>query len=192
MNQEALREGNNIGRLMMMNRFGKTSAELKLPSPASPTPSSTINVKQNGKKKHLQKKTKNSPRKIWNNETKTEDVRMHSSEQEENAQVDFKAESYLQTAGENVSSRRGRDLGWKSSACHKVPLLPLEDPEDPCKGSGAGWGHRSPAQLSGVLELLLTKRKMGLRGEKNKNKNLVNIFLLKLKYTSIVFNLNSL
>ena len=70
---------------------------------------------------------------------------MHISEQEENTQVDFKAESDLQTARENDSSRGGRDLGWKSSVCHKVPLLILEDPEDPCKSGGAGEGHRCPA-----------------------------------------------
>jgi len=125
---------------------------------------------------------------------------MHISEQEENTQVDFKAESDLQTARENDSSRGGRDLGWKSSVCHKVPLLILEDPEDPCKSGGAGEGHRCPAQFSGVLELLLMKRKMGL-GEKKKQPtnqlqkkpktNLVNIFLLKLKFASTVFNLNS-
>lgn len=69
--------------------------------------------------------------------------------------MDFKAESDLQTAGEDVSSGGGRDLGWKSSACRNVPLLPAEGLEDPCKGGGAGRGHGSPAQLSEVLEPLL-------------------------------------
>lgn len=63
---------------MMMNEFGKTPAELKLPPPLPQTPSSIINA--NKMKKSLQKKAKNSPRKIWNNETKTKDVRTHSSD----------------------------------------------------------------------------------------------------------------
>lgn len=88
---------------------------------------------------------------------KTKDVRMHSSEQRENTQVDFKAENNLRTASENVSSRQG----WKSSMCHKVPLLPLADLEDPCKGGEEQWGHGSPGQISGVLELLLIK--MGVK-----------------------------
>lgn len=190
MNQEALREGNNIGKLMMMNRFGKTPADMKLPSPLPLQPLPVL-LMQNKMKKHLQKEAENSPRKIWNNETGTEDVRTHSSEWEENTQVDFKAGNDLQTARENVSSSWGRDLGWKSSACHKVPLLPLQDPENPCKGDEARWRHESPAQLSGVSELLLTKRKMGVK-KKTHNPNLVNTFLLKLKYSSTVFNLNSL
>lgn len=169
MNQEALREGNNIGRLMMMNRFGKTPADVKLPSPLPLQPLPVL-LMQNKMKKHLQKEAENSPRKIWNNETGTEDVRTHSSEWEENTQVDFKAGNDLQTARENVSSSWGRDLGWKSSACHKAPLLPLQDPENPCKGDEARWRHESPAQLSGVSELLLTKRKMGLKKKNPQSK----------------------
>lgn len=163
MNQEALREGNNIGRLMMMNQFGKTPADLKLPfPPPSPLQPLPVLLMQNKTKKQLQKEAENSPRKIWNNETEAEDVRAHSSEWEENTQVDFKAGRDLQTARENVSSSWGRELGWKSSACHKVPLLPLQEPEDPCKGDAARWRHESPAQLPGVSELLLTKGKMGV------------------------------
>lgn len=127
MNQEALREGNNIERLMMMNRFGKTPADLKLPSPL-PLQALPVLLMQNKMKKLLQKEAENSPRKIWNNETETEDVRTHSSEWEENTQVDFKAGNDLQTARKNISSSWGTDLAWKSSACHKVPLLPLQDP----------------------------------------------------------------
>lgn len=36
-------------------------------------------------------------------------------------------------------------------------FLPLEDLKDLCRGGAAGWGRGSPAQFSGVLELLLSK-----------------------------------
>lgn len=160
MNQEALREGNNIGRLMMMNQFGKTPADLKLPfPPPSPLQPLPVLLMQNKTKKQLQKEAENSPRKIWNNETETEDVRVHSSEWEENTQVDFKAGRDLQTARENVSSSWGRELGWKSSACHKVPLLPLQSQRIHAKVMQQDGDTRAQPSSLGYQSCCLQKEK---------------------------------
>lgn len=151
MNQEVLREGNNIGKLMMMNWFGKAPAEFRFPFPPTSKPLPVLLMQNKTEKKNTEK-AKNSPRKVWNNETKSEDVRMmHSPKEEGIAQVDFKAKRDLQTARENISSRWHKDLGWK---CWRAAMsfLALEDLKDLCRGGAAGWGCENPVQFSGVLE----------------------------------------
>lgn len=61
MNQEALREGNNIGRLMMMNRFGKTPADLTLPSPLPLQPLPELLMQNKMKKKKIYRKRLRTP-----------------------------------------------------------------------------------------------------------------------------------
>lgn len=160
MNQEALREGNNIERLMMMNRFGKTPADLKLPSPL-PLQALPVLLMQNKMKKLLQKEAENSPRKIWNNETETEDVRTHSwvggkypgGFQGWEWSPDSQKEHFKQLR----HRPRLEELSMPQSAFASF-TRPIA--ENSSKGDDARWRHENPAQLPGVSELLLTKGKM--------------------------------
>lgn len=60
MNQEVLREGNNIGKLMMMNWFGKAPAEFRFPFPPTSKPLPVL-LMQNKTEKKIQKKLRTPP-----------------------------------------------------------------------------------------------------------------------------------
>lgn len=166
MNQEALREGNNIGRLMMMNRFGKTPADLKLPFPLPLQPLPVL-LMQNKMKKTSTERGWELPQedlKQWDRNRGCEDAQLWVGGKYPGGFQGWEGSSDRQRERFNSWSR---DLGCKSSACHKVPFLPLQDPENPCKDDEARWRHESPAQLPGASELLPTKRKMGVKKKKS-------------------------